>query len=50
MLAQMSSHARNVDESKFMSFLIEDNKLQGKFNKIWDKFSNSFKKNLIENL
>ena len=32
----MSDYARNFDEAKRMSFLIEGDKMLEKYNKIWD--------------
>ena len=43
-LLQMSAHARNFDETRSMSFLIEDHELLEKYNIIWNKVSNSIKK------
>ena len=40
----MSTYRRDFDETKYMSFLIEDHELLEKNNKIWDKVSNSIKK------
>ena len=35
---------RDFDKSECMSFLIKDEKLLEKYNKIWKKFNNSIKK------
>ena len=40
----MSTYRRNFDETKYMTFLIKYNKLQEKYNQIWDKVSNIIKK------
>ena len=45
MLPKFSLHTRSFDETKWISFLIEDNELLEK-----DKFSNSIANNLIANL
>ena len=37
---------KHFTETKFMSFLIRDSKFLEKYNKIWDKVSNSIKKDL----
>ena len=36
----MSVYWKDFDETKYMSFLIEDNKLLEKYKEIWDKVSN----------
>ena len=46
----MSGRTGKFDETKCMSFLIADDALLEKCNKIWDKVSNTIKKNLIVNL
>ena len=44
-LSKMSTYAKSDDgETKWMYFLIEDNKLLKKYNDIWNKVSNSIKK------
>ena len=40
----MSSYRIDFDETKYMSFLIQDNKLLKKYNKIWGKVKNIMKK------
>ena len=40
----MSGYRRDFDETKYMSFLIKDNKLLEKYNEIWDKVSKVIKK------
>ena len=40
----MSGYRRYFDETKFLTFLIKDDKLLGKYSKVWDKVSNSMKK------
>ena len=44
MLPTMSAYRRYFDETKYMTFLIKDDKLLGKYSKVWDKVSNSMKK------
>ena len=36
MLPKMSAYGKDVDRTKYMSFMIKDNKLPEKHNKIWD--------------
>ena len=43
MLPKMSACRRNFDDTKCMTFLIKDESLE-KHNKIWDKVSNTTKK------
>ena len=40
----MSAYRRDLDETKYMSFLVKDNQLLEKYNEIWEKVSNSIKK------
>ena len=40
----MSAYNRDFDETKYMSFLIKNDKLIEKYNKIWEKIRNSIKK------
>ena len=40
----MSAYRRDFDETKYMTFLIKDNELLEKYNKIWIKVKNSIKK------
>ena len=37
-------YKRKFDDTKCMSFFIEDDELLPKYNKIWDKVSNSIQK------
>ena len=37
----MSAYGRNVDETKYMSFLIKNDKYLEKYNEILDKVSNT---------
>ena len=39
----MSAYRKDFSETKYVSFLIKDNKLLGKYNEIWEKVSNSIK-------
>ena len=49
-LPQMRARTNSFGKTKCLSFLIEDAKLLGKYNKIWDKVSNSIKDISIANL
>ena len=40
----MSAYRREVDETKYMSFLMNDEELFEKYNKTWEKVKNSLKK------
>ena len=40
----MTACRKDFDETKFMSFLIEDDELLEKYNKIWEKVKYSLKK------
>ena len=40
----MRSYWIDFDETKYMSFLIKDNELSKKYNKIWGKVKNIMKK------
>ena len=40
----MTGYAKRFDETKYMTFLIKNNELLKKYNKIWDKVSNGIKK------
>ena len=42
-LPKMSAYRKDFSETKYVSFLIKDNKLLGKYNEIWEKVSNSIK-------
>ena len=43
-ILKMSAHKRDFDETKYVSFLIKDHELLEKFNELWEKVRNSFKK------
>ena len=43
-LSKMSAYRKDFDETKNMSFLIKDDELFEKYNEIWQKIKNSFKK------
>ena len=49
-LLKMGVYRRDFDETKYISFLIKDDELLEKYNEIWDKVTNSMKKDLIVNL
>lgn len=49
MLPEMSGH-KSFNRTKYMSFLIKDDKFLEKYNTILDRGSNSIKKILIVNL
>ena len=40
----MSAYGKDYDETKFMSFLIKDDELLEKYNKIWKKVKNTIDK------
>ena len=44
-LKKMSAYRKDFDETKYVSFLIKDNKLLEKYKAIWEKVKNSLKKN-----
>ena len=46
----MSAYRRDFNETKYMSFLMDNNKLLEKSNQICDKVSNTIKKDLKVNL
>ena len=51
MLPKTSAYVKGYDgQSKWMHFLIEDDKLLEKYNTIWVKVSTDTKKNLIVSL
>ena len=51
MLPKTSAYVKGYDgQSKWMHFLIEDDKLLEKYNTIWVKVSADIKKNLIVSL
>ena len=39
----MSAYRRDIDEIKYMYFLIKDDELLEKYNEIWEKVKNSIK-------
>ena len=41
---KMSAYRKDFDETKYTSFLIKDDELLKKYNKIWKKVKNSLKK------
>ena len=43
-LLKMSAYKRHFDQTKYMCFLIKDNKLTKKYNEIWDKVSEIIEK------
>ena len=43
-IPKMSAYRRNIDETKYISFLIKDNELLEKDNEIWEKVSKKIKK------
>ena len=49
-LPKMCACRRFFDETKYFSFFLKHNQLLEKYNKIWDKISNSKRKDLIVNL
>ena len=44
MLPKISTYRRGFDETKYMSFLRKSKKLVEKYTAIWDKVSNTIKK------
>ena len=40
MLPKMTVYRKMFDKNKYMFYLIKDNELLKKYNKIWDKVSN----------
>ena len=40
MLPKMTAYRKTFDKNKYMFYLIKDNELLKKYNKIWDKVSN----------
>ena len=48
-LLKMSAYRRYFDKTKCMSFLIKDDKLLEKYNKIWKKVSNIIKEEFDSN-
>ena len=44
MLPKTIAYRRDFDETEYMSFLMKNEELQEKYNEIWDKVSNSMKK------
>ena len=49
MLLKMIGYTKIFNETKYMSFLLKDDELLGKYNKISDEVSNSIKKDLTVN-
>ena len=45
----MSAYRRDLDKTKYISFLIKDDELLEKCNEIWGKVKSRKKKNLIVN-
>ena len=43
LLPKMNGYKKRFDKTNYMSFLIKDNELLEKYNKIWDKISNNTK-------
>ena len=43
-LPKTSAYRRDFDKTKYISFLIKDDKLLEKYNEIWEKVKNSLKK------
>ena len=43
MLRKMSAYRRDFDKTKYLSFLIKNDKLLEENNKIWENLSNSMK-------
>ena len=48
-LPKMSAYRRDLDESKYMTFLIKDDELLEKYNENWEQVKTSIKKSLIVN-
>ena len=48
-LPKMSPYRRDIDESKYMSFLIKEDELLEKYKEDWEKVKTSIKKSLIMN-
>ena len=46
----MIAYRKYLDETKYMSFLIEDDESLEIYNEIWGKLSNNTKKNFVLNL
>ena len=44
MLPKMTAYRKNFDETKYMSFLLKNDKLLEKYNEIWNKVNNTIKK------
>ena len=49
MLLKMIGYTKIFNETKYMSFLLKDDELLGKYNKISDEVRNSIKKDLAVN-
>ena len=48
-LPKMSAYRKDFDETKYVSFLIKDDKLLEKCYEIWEKVSNAIKKEFDSN-
>ena len=48
-LPKISAYRKDFSETKYVSFLIKDNKLLGKYNEIGEKVSNSIKTEIDSN-
>ena len=46
----MIAYRKYLDETKYMSFLMEDDESLEIYNEIWGKLSNNTKKNFVLNL
>ena len=44
MLPKITRYPKRFDETKYIFFLIKDDKLKEKYNNIWNKVSNSIRK------
>ena len=49
MFLKMNGYTKIFNETKYMSFLLKDDELLGKYNKISDEVRNSIKKDLTVN-
>ena len=48
-LSKIDAYRKDFNETKYMSFLIRDDKLLEKYNEIWERVKNIIQKNLIVN-
>ena len=48
-LSKIGAYRKDFNETKYMSFLIKDDKLLEKYNEIWERVKNVIQKNLIVN-